>query len=164
MKYETIDDLKRAEEELAEFDRALDQESNREVIEAVTEITGGAIGAGVGTGGGMAAIYFAGTLGFSGPGIVSGLAAIGAVVGGGMLAGIGIVVAAPLVLGGGGLVLVRHLRSRKFREARLRLRQHAQARHEFLERLIREKEELGESLEKYRFYLDRLTRMISDLG
>jgi hypothetical protein len=164
MKYETIEDLKRAEGELAELDRMIDQETNEATISAMSEVAGAAVGAGAGSAGGLAAVYFAGVVGFSGAGIVSGLAAIGAIVGGGMLAGIGIVVAAPLVLAGGGLYGARYLRSRKFKEARGKLRQHAQARREFLERLIREKGDLGASLDKYRAALERLTRMVDDLG
>lgn len=164
MKYETIEDLRHAEEEIAEFDRLLDKETDARVVAALSEITGGAVGAGVGAGGGVAAIYFAGVVGFSGAGLTSGLAALGALVGGGMLAGIGLVVAAPLVLGGGGVLIARHLRNKKFNEARSKLRTHAVARRELLERLIREKGDLGESLDKYRVQLDRLTRMISELG
>lgn len=164
MRYETIEDLRHAEEELAELDRLLDKESDERVVAALSEITGGAVGVGVGAGGGMAAVYFAGVVGFSGAGLTSGLAAIGALIGGGMLAGVGLVVAAPVVLGGGGLLVARHLRTKKFKEARAKLRQHAVARQALLERLIREKGELGESLDKYRAQLDRLTRMISELG
>lgn len=164
MKYETIDDLKRAEGELAELDRMLDQESDERVVNAMSEIMGGAVGGGTGLGGGLAAVYFAGILGFSGPGIVTGLAAIGAVVGGGMLAGIAIVAAAPVALGVGGVFAARYWRNRKFDEARERLRQHAGARRDFLERLIREKGDLGESLDKYRSQLERLTQMIADLA
>lgn len=164
MKYETIDDLKRAEAELAEIDRTLDQESNENMIKAVAEITGVAVGAGTGLGAGGVAIYFAGIVGFSGPGIVTGLAAIGGVLGLGMLGGIAIVAAAPVVLGGGGFFMTRYLRSRKFKAARLTLRQHALARREFLERLIRESGELGESLDAYRVHLARLTQMINELA
>jgi len=54
-------------------------------------------GAGAGAVGGVAAISAAGTTGLSAAGITSGLAAIGATVGGGMAAGTTIVVAAPAV-------------------------------------------------------------------
>jgi hypothetical protein len=56
-------------------------------------------GAGVGTAGGVAAISAMGaTGGLSAAGITSGLAAVGGTVGGGMAAGVGVVVAAPAVL------------------------------------------------------------------
>lgn len=62
-----------------------------------------ALAGGVGAGGavGFAALYFAGVTGLSAAGITSGLAAAGALVGGGMAAGIG-VIAAPAVLIGVG--------------------------------------------------------------
>lgn len=164
MKYETIEDLKAAEAEIADYDRLMDQESDEQVIKAVSELMGGAVGAGAGTAGGLAAVYFAGVVGFSGVGITSGLAAIGALIGGGMLAGIGLVVAAPLVLAGGGVYLARRSRNKKFNEARSKLRSHAKARKDFLEKLIREKGDLGESLDKYRAQLERMTKLVSDLG
>jgi hypothetical protein len=136
MKYETIEDLKRVELELAEVDRMLDQEKNAEVVKAITEVAGVAAGGAAGGAGGIAAVYFAGLVGFSGAGITSGLAAIGALVGGGMLAGIALVAAAPVVLAGGGFFAARYLRNKKFNEARAKLREHAQARREFLENLM----------------------------
>ena len=164
MKYATIEDLQRAEKEIAEIDRKIDQESNTEVIKAISEITGMSVGGGVGAGGGFAALYFAGVIGFSGPGIVSGLAAIGGVVGGGMLAGVGILIAAPVVLGIGGFLVTKYIRSQKFKKSREMLRTHAEARRDFLERLIRENENLGEKLSDYRKSLEQLTKMIDDLS
>ena len=61
------------------------------------ELTG-ALGAGGGAALSFAALYSLGVTGLSAAGITSGLAAAGAVVGGGMAAGIG-VLAAPVVLG-----------------------------------------------------------------
>jgi len=58
-------------------------------------------GAGASTVGGVAAISAAGTTGLSAVGITSGLATIGATVGGGMVAGTTIVVAAPAVAAAG---------------------------------------------------------------
>lgn len=164
MKYETLEDLKRAEAEIAEFDKMLDQESNFEVKGAISELSGGAVGAAGGVGGGLAAVYFMGTVGFSGAGIVSGLAAIGALVGGGMLAGIAVVATVPVILGGGGAAAVRYYRSKQFKEARKKLRAHAVARRDFLERLIKEKGDLGDLLEKYKLSLMRLSTMIEDLS
>ena len=59
-------------------------------------------GAGIGTAGGVAAISAMGsTAGLSAAGISSGLAAVGGTVGGGMAAGVGVVVAAPALLAAG---------------------------------------------------------------
>ena len=54
------------------------------------------VGAAAGTAGSIGAISALGTVGLSGPGITSGLAAIGATVGGGMSAGVVIATAAPV--------------------------------------------------------------------
>ena len=164
MKYETLEDLKRAEAEIAEFDKMLDKESNCEVKGAISELTGGAVGAASGVGGGLAAVYFLGTVGFSAAGIVSGLAAIGALVGGGMLAGIAVVATVPVLLGGGGAMAVRYHRSKQFKKARKKLRAHAVARRDFLVRLIKEKSDLGDLLDKYKEALMRLTKMIDNLS
>ena len=164
MKYETIEDLQKAEAEIAEVDRMLDHESDKRVTAAISELAGGFGAAGVGVAGGFAAVYFAGVVGMSAAGITSGLAAVGAVIGGGMLAGIGMVIAAPLVLFGGGYFLVRRHRAKKFNDARGKIRGHAIARKEFLERLIREKGDLGDLLDKYRAQVERMTTLISDLA
>ena len=72
-------------------------------------------GAGVTTVGGVAAIGAAGTTGLGAAGITSGLAAIGGTVGGGMVAGTTILVAAPAVaaagVGLGAFLLSKRLRS-----------------------------------------------------
>jgi hypothetical protein len=164
MKLTTLEQLKQVELELAALDRLLDQETNSTIVGTLTELSGGAIGGGVGATGSATALYFAGVVGFSGAGLTSGLAAIGALVGGGMLAGLGVVVAAPLVLAGGGLFAVRHIRTKRFNDARKQLREHAVARRALLERLVRERDELGSELDKYREALARLTQLISELG
>lgn len=74
-------------------------------------------GAGAGTVGGFAAISAAGTAGVSAAGITSGLAAIGATVGGGMVAGTAVVVAAPAAFAAGAatgvFMLSRRVRARR---------------------------------------------------
>lgn len=163
-KYETLEDLKRAEDEIKEVDLLIEQESDA-TIKAALQETAVAMGAGgVGVVGGGAAVYFAGIVGFSGAGITSGLAAIGALVGGGMLAGIALVAAAPFVLAGGGYLAARHYRQRKFNEGRQKLRQHAIARCDFLDKLIKDNADKADKLAEYRLHLTRLTTMVEALG
>lgn len=164
MAYDTIDELKGVERELADVDRLLDQESDVTVKAAIQE-TAVALGAGgAGATGGGIALYFAGVVGFSGAGITSGLAAIGALVGGGMLAGIGILVAGPLVLAGGGYLIARSVKAKQVRAARQKLRDHAVVRRDFLKQLIEKNHHLRDELAKYRFHLDRLNSMIDQLA
>ena len=73
---------------------------------AISEVLGGALGAGLGGGISFAALYGLGTVGLSAAGITSGLAAAGALVGGGMAAGV-LVLAAPVAaIGGAGVWIV----------------------------------------------------------
>lgn len=65
---------------------------------SIPEVLGGVAGAGTGAAGSFAALYFLGVTGLSASGITSALAAAGAIVGGGMVAGIG-VLAAPVAVG-----------------------------------------------------------------
>ena len=74
-------------------------------------------GAGAGTVGGVAAISAAGMTGLSAAGITSGLAALGGIVGGGMVAGTTVVVAAPAVAAAG-LGLGAFLVSKRLRTSR----------------------------------------------
>lgn len=68
---------------------------------------GAALGAGVGGAGAFGALFLAGTTGLSAAGITSGLAAAGALVGGGMVAGIGVLAAPVAVLGIAGYALAK---------------------------------------------------------
>jgi hypothetical protein len=72
----------------------------------LNEALGLAGGVGAGGAAGFAALYFAGTTGLSAVGITSGLAAAGSIVGGGMVAGIGVLAAPAVILGVGGYALV----------------------------------------------------------
>lgn len=72
----------------------------------LNEALGLAGGVGAGGAAGFAALYFAGTTGLSAVGITSGLAAAGSIVGGGMVAGIGVLAAPAVLLGVGGYALV----------------------------------------------------------
>lgn len=163
-KYETLEDLQRAEEEIKEVDRLIDKESDSTIKTALQE-TAVAMGAGgAGIAGGGVALYFAGVVGFGGAGIMSGLAAIGAVVGGGALVGLGILAAGPFVLAGGGYLAMKAYRHRKFNEGRQMLRQHAMARREFLAKLIADNADKADKLAEYRLHLTRLTSMIEALG
>ena len=69
---------------------------------SMPEVLGAAIGGGLGAAGSFAALYILGTTGLSAVGITTGLAVAGKVVGGGMVAGIG-VLAAPIALGAVGV-------------------------------------------------------------
>ena len=77
-------------------------------------LAGGSSGAALGGAASFAALYALGTTGLSAAGITSGLAALGALVGGGMVAGI-FVFAAPVVAAGAGGVWLMQRRNFKLR-------------------------------------------------
>jgi len=164
VKYETLEDLQRAEEEIKEVDNLIGNESDM-AIKAMLQEASVALGAGVGgIAGGGVALYFAGVAGFGAAGITSGLAAIGGIIGGGMLAGGAILVAAPLALTGGAYFLIKFIKRKRFNEARNQLRRHAVARRDFLKKLIENQDNKDEMLAEYRMHLNRLIKMIEALG
>ena len=73
-------------------------------------IKAAAAGAAAGSAGAVAAVAATGVTGLGATGIVSGLATVGSVVGGGMVAGLAITAAAPLVAGGAAYGLYKWLK------------------------------------------------------
>ena len=90
----------------------------------------GALGAGIGGIGSFAALYGLGTVGLSAAGITSGLAAIGGVVGGGMVAGVFVMAAPVVVLAGGGILLASNLKNKQLKQEKERLYKEALQKHE----------------------------------
>lgn len=79
-------------------------DKNRVISDSsISDVLAGAVGVGIGGVTSFAALYFGGTVGLSAVGITSGLAAAGAVVGGGMLSGIAVLAAPAVILGGAAL-------------------------------------------------------------
>lgn len=79
----------------------------------ITEGLAAACGAGVGGAGAFAALSALGVSGLSAAGITSGLAAAGTIVGGGMLAGIGVLAAPVAVLALGGYAIAKKRKNAK---------------------------------------------------
>lgn len=99
-----------------EIDRAKTEASNqvKKILDqlendfpGITEGLAAALGSSAGAAGSLGALYLLGTTGFSAAGITSGLATAGALVGGGMVAGIGVLAAPIAVLGIGGYALMK---------------------------------------------------------
>lgn len=79
-------------------------DKNRVISDSsISDVLAGVVGVGIGGVTSFAALYFGGTVGLSAVGITSGLAAAGAVVGGGMLSGIAVLAAPAVILGGAAL-------------------------------------------------------------
>jgi hypothetical protein len=111
----------------AEFDKKLDDEGvlksifeDLDKIDAETgsgrEVTGAALGAGVGAAASFAALYGLGVTGLSAAGITSGLAAAGALLGGGMVAGVGVLAAPIAILAVGGYAWAKHNKDQRVKQ------------------------------------------------
>lgn len=111
------DGLLRLKTEATDETRAIVQEIERD-YPGITEGLATALGASAGGAGSLFALSTFGTVaGLSAPGITSGLAAAGALVGGGMVAGIGVLAAPVAVLGVAGYAVAKRRKSAKLTAA-----------------------------------------------
>ena len=119
MKFQSQDALKTVQAVIDDADAALKDKSRRIEDSPIGEAVVGAVGVGIGAGIGFAGLYLGGSVvGVSAAGITSGLAAAGGVIGGGMAAGIAVLAAPAVVLGGAGIGVASHIKNKKLREAK----------------------------------------------
>lgn len=119
MKFQSQDALKTVQSVIDDADKALNDKSRTINDSPIGEALAGAIGAGVGAGLGFAGLYLGGSvIGLSAAGISSGLAAAGGLIGGGMAAGIAVLAAPAVVLGGAGVGIASHIKNKKLRQAK----------------------------------------------
>lgn len=111
--FKTLESLAGVEKIINEAGAALRDTSRTIGTSSIPEVLGGVAGAGVGAAVSFAALYTLGTAGLSAAGITSGLAAAGAVVGGGMVAGIGVLAAPVAVLAVSGYGILAHRKHKK---------------------------------------------------
>jgi hypothetical protein len=123
--YRSLDALAPIEKVLAEAAASLGDAKRTIEASSIPEVLGAALGSGVGGGIGFAALYFSGTVGVSAAGITSGLAGAGALVAGGMAAGVFVLAAPVAVLGVAGYAVVSQRNSRKLDQQKDRLLQTA---------------------------------------
>lgn len=118
MKFQSQDALNYVQSVIDDADLALHDKSRRMENSPIGEAVAGAVGVGVGAGVGYAGLYLGGSVGLSAAGITSGLKAAGGLIGGGMVAGIAVLAAPAVVLGGAGLSIASHVKNKKLREAK----------------------------------------------
>ncbi len=118
MKFQSQDALKAVQTVLDEAAQALNDRSRKISDSPIADALAGAVGVGLGAGIGFAGLYLGGTVGLSAVGITSGLATAGSLIGGGMVAGIGVLAAPAVILGGAGIGIASHIRNKKLREAK----------------------------------------------
>lgn len=119
MKFQSQDALKAVQLVINDADKALNDKSRKMKESPIGEALAGAVGVGAGAGIGFAGLYLGGSVaGVSAAGITSGLAAAGGLIGGGMTAGIAVLAAPAVILGGAGVGVVSHVKNKKLREAK----------------------------------------------
>ena len=122
------------------------------------------MGVGIGGIGSFAALYGLGTVGLSAVGITSGLATIGSVVGGGMVAGVFVMAAPVVVLAGGGILLASNLKNKQLKQEKERLYKEALQKHEaIIQALKTEADADKERLDYLQSLNILLTQAIKDL-
>ena len=133
MVFQSVDSLQQIVNVVNEAAAAVN-DSKRTIKEsAIPEVLAGALGAGIGGVGSFAALY-----GISAAGITSGLAAAGAVVGGGMVAGIFVLAAPIAALAAGGVGVASHLKNKQLRQEKERLYKEVLARHEAIIKALKD--------------------------
>jgi len=118
MNFQSIDSLNNVIKVINEAGEALNDKNRTIAQSAIPEVLVGAAGAGVGGAISFAALYAGGVVGLSAAGITSGLAAAGAIVGGGMAAGVAVLAAPAVALAAGGVGIASHIKNKKLREAK----------------------------------------------
>ena len=120
MKFQSQDALKTVQSVIDDADKALHDKSRKMKDSPIGEAVAGAVGVGVGASIGFAGLYLGGSVvGLSAAGIASGLATAGGLIGGGMAAGIAVLAAPAVVLGGAGVGIASHvIKNKRLREAK----------------------------------------------
>jgi hypothetical protein len=119
MNFQSQDSLKTVENVIIDADEALKEKTRKIKDSPIGEALAGAIGVSTGAGVGFASLYLGGSVvGLSAAGITSGLAAAGSLIGGGMVAGIAVLAAPAVILGGASMGMASHFKNKKLREAK----------------------------------------------
>lgn len=119
MKFQSQEALQAVQNVIDEASIAVHDRSRTIAKSAIPEVLGGALGVGAGGVAGFAALYFGGSVvGLSAAGITSGLGAAGAIIGGGMTAGIAVLAAPAVVLGATGVGIASQVKNKRLKEAK----------------------------------------------
>ena len=162
--FQNVESLQQVVNIINEAAAALNDKTRTIRESSIPEVLAGALGAGIGGIGSFAALYGLGTVGLSAAGITSGLAAIGGVVGGGMVAGVFVMAAPVVVLAGGGILLASNLKNKQLKQEKERLYKEALQKHEaIIQALKTEADADKERLDYLQSLNILLTQAIKDL-
>lgn len=164
MHFQSIEALQPVVNVVNEAAAALDDKARTTRESAIPEVLGGALGATAGGIASFAALYGLGTVGLSAAGMTSALATAGAIVGGGMAAGV-FVLAAPVAIGAGvGVGLAAKLRADQLRQEKERLYEEALRKHQAIIQALKEETDATKERMEYLQSLNTLlTKAIEEL-
>lgn len=158
--FKSLESLDAVNKVLNETSEALNDSARTIVNSTIPEVLVGATGAGMGGIASFAALYYGGSVGLSAAGISSGLAAAGALVGGGMVAGIFVLAAPVAILGSAGVWYAKATKEKKLKQEKNRLYNEALRKHEAIIRKLKEEsnasKERAEYLNGLNFLLQRI--------
>lgn len=135
--YKNIDSLEPINKVLNEASAAIKDSSRTIKTSDIPEVLGAVTGIGIGGAAGFGLLSILGTSGLSAVGITSGLATAGSIVGGGMVAGIGVLAAPAVLLGVGGYALLSSAKKKKLVQAKEALLQEAIRKHDAIIRELK---------------------------
>lgn len=147
--YKNIDALEPVKKLVNEAADGLADQNRTIETSSMPEALGAALGVGVGGTASFIALYFLGTTGLSAIGITTALAAAGALVGGGMVAGIFVLAAPIAVLGIAGSTIVARVNSRRLIQAKETLLQEVIGKLDLVNRELAKRMNLSEERIKY---------------
>ena len=164
MNFQSIESMQSVVNVVNEASAALNDKKRVIRESAIPEVLGGALGAGIGGVGSFAALYGLGVVGFSAPGITSGLAAAGSVIGCGMVGGI-FVLAAPVAgLAAVGVGVASYLKNKQLLQEKERLYKEVLSKHEAIIKAMKTEADAGKERMDYLQSLNiLLQRAIKDL-
>lgn len=164
MNFKNMESLSLVTKVLNEADSALGDKRRTINESSIPEVLAGALGAGIGGAGSLAALYSLGLTGLSAAGITSGLAAAGGLVGGGMVAGIGVLAAPVALLAAGGVGITAHYKNKQLKEQKERLYKEALRKHEaIIQEMKKEADASKERVEYLQSINIALQQAIKDL-
>ena len=171
MVFQSVESLQQVVNVINEAAVAVNDKTRTIRESAIPEVLAGAIGAGIGGVGSFAALYGLGTVGLSGAGIMSGLAAAGGwvstLLGGAVSASVAgiFVLALPVAgLAAGGVGLASHLKHKQLRQEKERLYKEALKKHQAIIQALKDETNADKERLDYLQSLNiLLTQAIKDL-
>ncbi|HAQ07195.1 MAG TPA: hypothetical protein DCR24_06615 [Bacillus bacterium] len=156
--YKNIEALEPINKVINEAGAAVKDKTRTIKTSDIPEVLGAVAGIGVGGAAGLGLLSMLGMSGLSAVGITTGLATAGSIVGGGMVAGIGVLAAPAVLLGVGGYALLSAAKKKKLVQAKEALLQEAIRKHDAIIREL--KSDLNQTQERVE-YLNSLNTLLT---